>query len=334
MPPARGNVSAAMRRGRPPYPDLLTPREQEVLDLLQRGLTNRQIAERLGISLPGARYHVSEILSKLGVGSRQEAAAWSTAERPSRRWSFAFLTVPLLRLHAATVFKAAAGIVVTGAIVGLLAFAEAVLSTNNHPEAAIPELLPTSTPPSVEVTSQFPAQLLASSRDRLRICVEAVDMPGYNLPAAVNGITAALPELEQHARWAERGYAAGGGPVVGVGCPGDPAALKPGVRIDSAKGAPERAVFVQQASPYLLHVFVVSESRLASAFSQSMAYRQTTEEVLRQGHVGAGVTEGMYLTPAEIQDQGVLVDRLKKGLLLEPTFQPQPDNCRQKDCAP
>jgi hypothetical protein len=240
----------------------------------------------------------------------------------------------LQRLHAATVLKAAAGIVVGGAIVGLLAFTAAVLSTNNNPEAALPEALPTSTPPSVEVTSQFPAQFLASSRDRLRICVEAVDVPDYNLAAAVNGITAALPELEQHARWAERGYAAGGGPVVGVGCPGDPAALKPGVRIDSAKGAPERAAFVRQASPYFLHIFVVSESRLSSAFSHSLEYRQTTEEVLMQGHQGAGVTEGMYIAPAETQDRDVLIDRLTKGLLLEPTFRPQPDNCRQKDCLP
>jgi hypothetical protein len=159
-------------------------------------------------------------------------------------------------------------------------------------------------------------------------------MPGFDLTLAVNGITDALPELAWHPRWAERGYAVGGGAVVGVGCPGDPAALKPGVRIDSAKGAPERSAFVQQASPYSLHVFVVSESRLASAFSQSMAYRQTTEEVLMQGHVGTGVTEGMYLAPAEMQDQDILIDRLKKGLGLEPTFQPQPqpDNCRQKDC--
>jgi DNA-binding CsgD family transcriptional regulator len=66
-----------MRRGRPPYPDLLTPREQEVLALIREGLTNEQIAGRLGISESGARYHVSEILSKLGVESRTEAAAWS-----------------------------------------------------------------------------------------------------------------------------------------------------------------------------------------------------------------------------------------------------------------
>jgi DNA-binding CsgD family transcriptional regulator len=65
-----------MRRGRPPYPDLLTPREQEVLALIREGLTNDQIAARLGISESGARYHVSEILSKLNVTSRREAAQW------------------------------------------------------------------------------------------------------------------------------------------------------------------------------------------------------------------------------------------------------------------
>ena len=65
-----------MKRGRPPYPELLTPREQEVLELLRQRLTNQQIADRLGISRAGAAYHVSEILSKLGVSSRQEAARW------------------------------------------------------------------------------------------------------------------------------------------------------------------------------------------------------------------------------------------------------------------
>ncbi|HEY4686531.1 MAG TPA: helix-turn-helix transcriptional regulator, partial [Dehalococcoidia bacterium] len=43
---------------RPPYPDVLTPREWEVLDLLREGLTNDQIARRLGISRDGAKYHV------------------------------------------------------------------------------------------------------------------------------------------------------------------------------------------------------------------------------------------------------------------------------------
>jgi DNA-binding CsgD family transcriptional regulator len=78
-----------MPRGRPPYPDLLTPREQEVLALLGDGLTNEQIAVRLGISFGGAKYHVAEILSKLGVNSREEAARYLSRPQRSR---FAVLT--------------------------------------------------------------------------------------------------------------------------------------------------------------------------------------------------------------------------------------------------
>lgn len=53
-----------------------------MLALLREGLSNEEVAERLGISLAGAKYHVSEILSKLGVASREEAARWSPQLRP------------------------------------------------------------------------------------------------------------------------------------------------------------------------------------------------------------------------------------------------------------
>ncbi|MEX0782173.1 MAG: helix-turn-helix transcriptional regulator [Dehalococcoidia bacterium] len=50
-----------------------TPRQREVLDLMSRGKTNTEIGESLGISLDGAKWHVSEILSKLQAESREEA---------------------------------------------------------------------------------------------------------------------------------------------------------------------------------------------------------------------------------------------------------------------
>lgn len=54
---------------------LLTDRELEILRLLARGLTNAEIAERLYISVKTAGNHVSNILTKVGVRSRTEAAA-------------------------------------------------------------------------------------------------------------------------------------------------------------------------------------------------------------------------------------------------------------------
>jgi DNA-binding NarL/FixJ family response regulator len=53
----------------------LTEREREVLVLLAEGRSNRQIAEALFISPKTASVHVSNILTKLGVTSRGEAAA-------------------------------------------------------------------------------------------------------------------------------------------------------------------------------------------------------------------------------------------------------------------
>jgi len=53
-----------------------TPRQREVLDLLVRGKTNSEIAGALGISLDGAKWHVSEIITRLGVDSRDEAAEY------------------------------------------------------------------------------------------------------------------------------------------------------------------------------------------------------------------------------------------------------------------
>src|SRR5262245_47385799 len=55
--------------------ELLTPRERGVLELLAQGLSNRQIAERLGISEHTAKFHVASIFGKLGVSTRTEAVS-------------------------------------------------------------------------------------------------------------------------------------------------------------------------------------------------------------------------------------------------------------------
>ncbi len=57
----------------PPPGDDLTSREREVLALMVEGLSNNQIADRLVLSVSTVKFHVSSILSKLGVESRVAA---------------------------------------------------------------------------------------------------------------------------------------------------------------------------------------------------------------------------------------------------------------------
>jgi DNA-binding NarL/FixJ family response regulator len=72
-----GLVSAALRPAVSAdgagLPEPLTAREREVLALLAEGLSNRLIAQRLGISEHTAKFHVNAILGKLGAESRTEA---------------------------------------------------------------------------------------------------------------------------------------------------------------------------------------------------------------------------------------------------------------------
>lgn len=56
-----------------PEAEGLSPREREVLELMAKGLTNRQIGQRLWISEPTVKTHVSHILAKLGQPDRTQA---------------------------------------------------------------------------------------------------------------------------------------------------------------------------------------------------------------------------------------------------------------------
>ena len=55
--------------------DALTPREVEILELVEQGLTNQQIASRLSLTLHTVKNHMHNLLSKLGVSSRAEAVS-------------------------------------------------------------------------------------------------------------------------------------------------------------------------------------------------------------------------------------------------------------------
>jgi two-component system, NarL family, response regulator DevR len=64
----------------------LTPREREILDMIAVGKTNRQIGAELFLSEKTVKNYVSNLLGKLGMGRRAEAAAYAArlAERRSR----------------------------------------------------------------------------------------------------------------------------------------------------------------------------------------------------------------------------------------------------------
>jgi predicted ATPase/DNA-binding CsgD family transcriptional regulator/Tfp pilus assembly protein PilF len=61
----------------------LTPRELEIVKLVARGLSNREIGDELVISPATAARHVANILAKLGYSSRTQIASWATRHEPS-----------------------------------------------------------------------------------------------------------------------------------------------------------------------------------------------------------------------------------------------------------
>lgn len=63
----------------------LTPRQQTIVLLISDGLTNREIAERLGISLHTVRRHVEALLRRLDVPSRAAAAMLLAGNQRERR---------------------------------------------------------------------------------------------------------------------------------------------------------------------------------------------------------------------------------------------------------
>ena len=72
MPPDQGK-----RASLPPELEYLTEREREVLDLIARGLSNHEMAEKMVISEKTVKTHVSNLLSKLNLEDRTRAAIWA-----------------------------------------------------------------------------------------------------------------------------------------------------------------------------------------------------------------------------------------------------------------
>ena len=156
------------RRGRPKHPDILTPREWEVLALLRDRLANPEIAERLGITRDAVKYHVSEILSKLGVSSREEAALWHPSERP---WWAAW---PIWAKIAGVATMAAA-------VAGLAVLGWAVIATKGSREPGSAETLNTVPP----VDSDFPIVFSGPGKEGSAFDIYAVSADGSGLTDVV-----------------------------------------------------------------------------------------------------------------------------------------------------
>jgi Protein of unknown function (DUF4232)/Bacterial regulatory proteins, luxR family len=113
-------------------------RSSGLTERVRVGPTNDEIAARLGITLDGAKYHVSQILAKLSVASREEAAALPD-QAPLPWWARA------LAWSAAA--KVAAVATMLAVVIGLGVMAWAVLATGSgESQSALVATTPTATP--------------------------------------------------------------------------------------------------------------------------------------------------------------------------------------------
>ncbi len=167
-----------------------TERQREVFALLVRGMTNGQIAETLGISLAGAKWHLAEIMSILGVGTREEAADYwrqSTGLMPRlRRFTRALVPAGGLVAWAAGGGSAVAlgGV---GAMAIVLAVASGGASGGGDPAASAATVDTSTTAAALAAASPSPPadQGAAVDPDRLReIRDELLATPEYQAAAA------------------------------------------------------------------------------------------------------------------------------------------------------
>lgn len=78
---ARSILSARRKERSEPS---LTDREREILELLRRGLANKEIAGQLGITVKTVKAHLSSLFQKIGVLDRTQAALWAERFAPDR----------------------------------------------------------------------------------------------------------------------------------------------------------------------------------------------------------------------------------------------------------
>lgn len=166
--------------------------------------------------------------------------------------------------------------------------------------------------------------LLTTNRDRLAICVEAVDQAKSVASEAKSRIETALQTLALLPSWQNGGLAAAA-PVVDVGCPSPPAAFRTDVRIGwSGAGqpalSPSEALAIDRPSKYLVFAFVYPDSEITKR-SPQVDITIVAQEYLRTGSDKfVQVTTGLYLTPGYLQSpySPYLKHLLAQAIAVEP----------------
>ncbi|MGE3076529.1 MAG: LuxR C-terminal-related transcriptional regulator [Dehalococcoidia bacterium] len=130
------------------YKHDLSPRERDVLALISKGKTNGEIAESLGLAFDTVKWHVSTILGKLGVDSREEASLyWHEYNAVGARLVRALSAFGgLLFGKPAAIAAATIGV----AAVGAVSVAVLLNSTGNNDEL-------NTTPQEVDAAADLPA---------------------------------------------------------------------------------------------------------------------------------------------------------------------------------
>jgi len=288
-----------------------TPRQREVLDLVACGRSNTEIAEALGISLSGAKWHVSEILSKLNSDSREEAAEyWRRYNGLAPRFARIFRG-----LSVSSGVRWGAGVagvaVAAAALVGVLLVSagdddnELTAAGDGSPTATgTPTTEATATtPPKAVGTPASPGDFTVRRGDQLLVCVAAHPDLGTAEEFAMASALLAQIEAQERDNPLWQSSAIGGKPgVVAAGCPGGyrapPDDIGRSVK-ETVPGAREN-----EPSAFPVHFFVLPDSM--AHLLGSRLYGRAALEMACEGHNCGEVTTAIYAPAASFRDPAVL----------------------------
>jgi DNA-binding CsgD family transcriptional regulator len=188
-------------RGRPRHPDILTPREWEVLGLIRQGLTNPQIADRLDITRAAVKYHVSEILSKLAVSTREDAAAWRPDRRPWWVAGLALISRPLTRISSSVALKTAGAALLLATAAGLSLLIWALVATDGTRTEG-----PAGNGDAIPVADAPPGRIAFTSfREDGEFNIYAIDADGSNIQSLTKDLDSSSSRGHMWPSWSPDG---------------------------------------------------------------------------------------------------------------------------------